>query len=746
MRRWFVCFSSFCLVVSSLAADEDTDASAKDILSLHGKALFKTAWKISDPGSKFSQAELTAIIAKLVAEEHDLAKEELGRAPAMMSFFEAACRHASPDQVQRLCELFDQIDPVVMKSSVLAPLTMARIKQDLVKLRKEGAKPKFADTHPAVPEKIAHLPSELIEAWKAFQKVEKPFYDGFFTFTREQGVSLYDNQKSFLKLMGDVMAGRGENLAEKLNAYQIYGFGNGVDLWPKFIGMFTSLLHDRRLAEATGAALALPGDDCIACNGTLSLSNARIEFLKICGVDWEQVLAGAEVDREAGNERYGVYNARRHQFWHEIAAYGSERGARLVAQLVSIEKAELYPEDIEVLGAFLKTDPPLPVLEPARFDEIKRVSSDPISKEVRADLLQTVIGCVEDHPSPEMAMAAVDVFTYMRGPQVSAALQSLAAHPSPKVSETAARVLRARYEKVETQTMAASGPVWFQLYINGEPAPKGMYLQCVVYFEGSGSGGGVEVEKDGMFQVNREYFLDPTQKPIRVQVSKQVADEDRFFFGVNVPVPADLDAVTRVDVQTVPLQLTIDANEGFVRPIGERALIEIQCKPEHPLQSNDCGGAKFDLPLKGPIELSSVQTGTYEVSLLIRGAERWHEVITVGPKPSRVNAKLRPGADVHVAIVPPGTTTRRVDFVLLHEGKEIDPSSVFDFETKTYRGLPCGNYQLRIPASRDQPWQRFEASPPGPDEVPWSALDVPFTIASSSPFVDLGELHLSAAR
>jgi hypothetical protein len=87
-----------------------------------------------------------------------------------------------------------------------------------------------------------------------------------------------------------------------------------------------------------------------------------------------------------------------------------------------------------------------------------------------------------------------------------------------------------------------------------------------------------------------------------------------------------------------------------------------------------------------------------------------------------------------------------VEFVLLHEGKEIDPWSVFDSETKTYRGLPCGNYRLRVLASHDQSWERFEGPPPGPDEVPWGALDVPFTIAAGSPFVDLGELHLSAAK
>jgi hypothetical protein len=751
MRRLVICFASLWLAVSSLAAAEKGDPSAKDILSLQGKALFETAWQISDPGSKFSQAELMAITAKLVAEERNLAKDDIGR-PAVNSFFEAACRHASPDQVQRLCELFAQLDPIrFVKSSLVTPLAVGRITQDLVELRKEGARPEFADTHPAVPEKIADLPKNLIEAWKAYQKVEQPYYDRFFNLSRENAISFYDNQKSFFRLMDDVMAGRGENLAEKLNAYQLYGYGNGLDLYPKFIGMFASLLHDRRLAEAAGASLALP-QESIVWNGAVPLSSLRIEFLKVCGIDWEEVLAGAEVNHEARTEPIGAYNGRRHQFWREIATYGSERGARMLGQLASIEKANLRPEDIQALGAFLKTDRPLPVLEPkgplltsAKFDEIKRVSSDPISKEVQADLLQTLMGRLEDNSSAEVAMAAVELFTYMRGPQVSAALQSLAAHPSPEVAENAARVLRARYEKVDVQTRPASGPVRFQLYVNGEPAPKEMRVNCGVNFEGSGSGGGVEVEKDGTFQMNREYFLDPTRKPIGILVSKGATAEDKLFFAVSVPVPADLDAVTRVDVQTVPLQLTIDASEGFVRPVGQQAHIQFK-RLEGPPLSGGSICAQFDVPVKGPIELSSIQPGTYDLNLFVSGAERWHDTITVGPKLRRVNVKLRPGADLHVEIVPPTGTTRRVDFVLLHEGREIDPWSVFDSETKTYRGLPCGNYWLRVPASRDQPWERLGWPPPGPDEVPYRALDVPFTIAANSAFVDLGELHLSAAR
>ena len=600
--------------------------------------------------------------------------------------------------------------------------------------------------------KISGLPNVLIEAWRAYQKVEQPFYDRFLTYSGGgAGISLYDNQRSFSKLMDDIMAGRGENLAEKLNAYQIYGVGNGVDLWPKFIGIFVSLLHDRRLTETAGASLALPGG-ISGLRADRALTDARIEFLKVCGLDWEAVLAGAEVTRAVGTEPYGAYNGMSHQFWREIATYGSERGAKLVGQLASVEKAKLFPEDIHALGAFLKTDTPLPALEAkgllssAKFDEIKRVGSKPISKAIRADLLQSLIGRVEDNPSPEMAMTAIELFTYMRGPEVSAALQALAAHPSPEVAETAARVLRARYEKVETKSTPVSAPVRFQLYINGEPAPKDMHINCAVNFEGSGIGGGAEIGKDGTFEMKREYFLDPTRKPIGVGVSKPATAEDRLFFTTNAPVPSDLDAVIRVDVQTAPLQLMIDSSEGFVRPIGQQASIQFKRLEEGRAAWDAAISAQFDVPLKGPIELSSVQTGAYDVSVLVRGAERWHETVTVGAKTGGVNVKLRPGADLRVEIVPPGTTTRRVDFVFLHEGKEIDPWSVFDSETKTYRGLPCGNYRLRVLATRDQPWARLAAPPPGPDEVPWNALEVPFTIAANSPFLDLGELRLSAAK
>ena len=136
MRYWVTCLSSVCLVVSTLVGAEERAPSAKDILSLQGKALFETAEQISDPGSKFSQPDLMAITAKLVAEEPNLAKDDPGR-PAVNQFFEAACQRATSDQVQRLCELFATLDPSrFMKSALVTPLAVARIKQNLIVVRK----------------------------------------------------------------------------------------------------------------------------------------------------------------------------------------------------------------------------------------------------------------------------------------------------------------------------------------------------------------------------------------------------------------------------------------------------------------------------------------------------------------------------------------------------------------------------------------------------------------------------------
>src|SRR5262249_45535128 len=147
-------------------------------------------------------------------------------------------------------------------SSLLTPLAVAWIKQEFVRLRKEAPRPKFADTHPVVPEKIAGLPKELIEAWTAYQNVKRPFDDAFLNLRRDDSISFYDNQKSFFKLIDDVMAARGENLAEKLNVYQAYGTFHGSDVevvdLSKGLGMFISLLHDGRLAEAVGDCLFLP--------------------------------------------------------------------------------------------------------------------------------------------------------------------------------------------------------------------------------------------------------------------------------------------------------------------------------------------------------------------------------------------------------------------------------------------------------------------------------------------------------
>ncbi len=104
--------------------------------------------------------------------------------------------------------------------------------------------------------------------------------------------------------------------------------------------------------------------------------------------------------------------------------------------------------------------------------------------------------------------------------------------------------------------------------------------------------------------------------------------------------------------------------------------------------------------------------------------------------------RLQPGGDVHVELVRPDGE-RSVPSVLLRDGKEM-ARDYFDYKTKTYRGLPAGNYILHVPSSSELAAQNDDRYIVA--VKPWAGRDVPFTIVGNQAApVELGEIRLEAA-
>ena len=72
------------------------------------------------------------------------------------------------------------------------------------------------------------------------------------------------------------------------------GTGSELLSYPRSIAIFMALMNERRIPEALGAAFYVQGDQPLIAGNT----DARIEFLRTCGVDWETAFVGAEIEEE----------------------------------------------------------------------------------------------------------------------------------------------------------------------------------------------------------------------------------------------------------------------------------------------------------------------------------------------------------------------------------------------------------------------------------------------------------------
>jgi hypothetical protein len=256
-------------------------------------------------------------------------------------------------------------------------------------------------------------------------------------------------------------------------------------------------------------------------------------------------------------------------------------------------------------------------------------------------------------------------------------------HRSSDIADAAAQILRSIGE--EDAVAAKQEPVRFQIFINGSPIATDVSLDWSVYGQNGGYVSNVEKpDADGVIGIKREHFFDPERKPKAVVLQTGPAESAREpFLYARLPVPADLDSLTRVNVALHSVELKI---------YGTRQMLD-------------------DADRKATVVASTVN--------------------------SSVEVQLRPGGDVHVEVVRPDGQRIPGDYLTKPNSKiELE---YYQDENSTFRGLPCGDYVLHIRGSAE----RESQDPQFVDAVEYAGREIPFTISENSPsLIDLGEIHL----
>src|SRR6266487_72145 len=332
------------IVALTVAVASPEQRSVDDILSLDGKALFATAKKADV--SEFSSRDVIRIAKKLSAERNNIGKDDLNRY-ALGSFFEHACKKADVNELAEVIQLYVTLDPESFeKFSLLPPLALRWMHEELKNVSSACLPRKIESAEVAVPAELENASSDLIDAWKSFKQATR-VYD--LKFERRPGIRMIgfqSNERAFYRLVDELLLKRGEGLAEKLANFGWSGWcGTGQELLsdPQSVTIFMALVRERRIAEAIGAATYI--QDHIGL--TTRDIDIRIEFLEKCGVDWESVFDGAQLDAE--NHVPPSWHG---EYLRALAKYGSDRAASLVVKMAKRGKDSTRAQYAPALAAF----------------------------------------------------------------------------------------------------------------------------------------------------------------------------------------------------------------------------------------------------------------------------------------------------------------------------------------------------------------------------------------------------------
>ena len=708
------------------------------ILGLKGNTLWEAAESLGD--ANFSARDLIRIVQKLIAEPYEKPPGGLNSF-GLSNCFEAACNKASAAELSQLIQIYVNFDHESFeKQFEFQPLAARWIQEELKTGHFRPRKNLVSEeTSAPVPGELENREPELVKAWKAYKAIIQPVEQTIYiNSSKRSKISFQANQRAFFKLLDDALLKRGKGLAERLIEFGWSGMsGTGSELVnePRSVAIFMALLSEGRIPEALGAALYVRGDKALITGDT----DVRIEFLRVCGGDWEIVFAGAEIEAE----RFGPWGTYGDPVLKELAGFGSDHAATLVGMMARQAKPDLRVAYANAISAFM-TEGSLAQL---RFSNgaYDRISKRPISPRVKLALAKVLQDFAEPGVSPDLAKAVLDGFARAQLPETKLTLYQLAKHRSAQVAEEAIYVLQAMGEKISAPVAAATSPARFRILVNGKP----MAPHSQIWWELDGFSSTSEVGEDGMIGID---FLEEAGKPTKVSLSSGERNSaEGPSFHVELPVPSNLDSVTEVNVEVSSFPLIIRAPAGTTSPRDSKASVLIKQRlPENLKDTNQTEDLftssikrQFEITFDQPVNLS-LQVGHYDVTVTATGAARLTKQITVPSQTSSLEIQLTAGSDLHYELIRPDGE-RRAPVELRKAGQHV-AEDYYDREKRTFRWLPPGSYVLHIAASKALESEDREFLGYGPANIPWSECDIPFEITPESPgVINLGEIALEQA-
>lgn len=739
-------------------------SQAEELLKLDGKELVAAADDASISFYRdecpYTASELIALSEKLVSEVKSIGSERDDRMNPLARYFEQACAKANDQELDKLVEIYARLDPRSSeKSTVLTALASRLVSREVASIRAEKRKVTLAKTEVALPPELQDAPPELQEAWRAYQCAKAPFENAFSKVDEQIEVSA--NDRSFYKLIDAALKGS-TGLEDKIRQYAWTG-ANCMGITDvedaQDMAMLLMLLRERRLDEAIGAALRVAGTEG-SISSPETIAGSIVELVEACGLDWEMIFAGGQ----AANEVRGRWFGSKSPYLAALAKYGSAQAGFLVNQLAHLSKPDDRAAYVGAFGAWIETASTRQKCDGkdvgvGRSDHETRAGKA-MPRAIQEVSLHTTEEFSTADCSEDLALYALNIFGRTQGPSSVSALQRLTRHVSSRVVEDATTVLCAM--GLVTAREPVGAPVHFRILLNGMPISLGERVDWRISSAKNFVGGQTEAKADGIIAVPRHHFVDASRPVKEVELYALGLGAGATRFRITMPAPGNLDETTDVPVKLSPLEITLENQDRLNAPAPEKVFLYFTPHREEDDASiglpnaldgsyevwvgatgDDVYRYGYEVPAQPSIYLPAVQDGAYDVFIGAAGAEVWHGTARVGPGASSIQAALKPGSDVRFEIVAPdGSRTFRAD--IFKDGKKIEVWP--DYETRSYRALPRGQYEICI---RGSDWfdeyRQSQKLKRGPDEVSYAGREVSFEITEASPaIIDLGEIHLEA--
>jgi hypothetical protein len=686
-----------------------------------------------------------------------IADDEQSMPTSWMPVFEHGCQRAGPKDIPAFVSMFEAIPAKLYdKSRAFPPLAEAWLR-----VRRLAERPIENFWHVPreqadAPPEIEKLPATLQHAWRTYRAAVPP------KLAPKQAHNFLEEEKRFWEVIADLLAGRGGPWAETLEGFywgHTCGTGSEIFSQPLSQALLLAYVAENRLPEALAAALTVdPGGSMFRFDQE-TMRETPLKIIRESGIDWQAALIGRLVASdlvEGSPESYG-----RSQAANNLQPLVSEADDSGVSML--LEVARLVPRDEQhdfslYLDALRALAPPLAHKEPGLIifssSGSLRQRDAPLGRDVELAILSHLNDLADEKSSVSAAQSLLACFEAWWRPETRPALRRLVEHPSETVAMRAAKLLEEMGEKVVVPPKAP--PVRYRIVINGTAA-SGLKVEWCVHRPGGGSRSSTEeADAEGVITISRDDFLDGVD---RVELgSSSVSKPEEMWFRATLPPPAVEGKIHDVGITTGPCSLLLSIPQKVDVGKDSKMEIEMQLRDEaNPKDSDYSSRFRFVLPVSGRVDFPHLMAGRYAVEVRVPGCVTWSQDADVSPN-GTVSVPLERSRSVRFTLhLPEGWSPSTRLTRLLRDGRDVsDTFRTFDGDL-TYRGLPAGQYELRLLAGRCEngwisledgerrtTWQRGS----GPDRAErYAAASVRFGVTTDAPDeIDLGDIRPGEKR